>query len=124
MEPAARIRCSSSERFIDSPALFGGKNASKWRGLSESRTLFAGLGDDGGDIRPGMTHDCAPLLVPSGHVIFPTRPPALQVIARNLEQLRISFDLMRDHRVHGQTACFQEPMHGIGGTRRPGPRDP
>jgi hypothetical protein len=41
IEPAARIRCSCSERCIDSLAFRGGQDARKWRRLPESRPLFA-----------------------------------------------------------------------------------
>src|SRR2546425_12948087 len=79
MRPAARIKCSSSERFIHAPPLGGREHARKRGGLTQVRGRFARIGDQSGDFRPGASEDLAPLAERARRGISVARDPRCEI---------------------------------------------
>src|SRR5713101_6005081 len=75
MRPAARIRCSSSERFIHEPPLGGREHACERRRLPQASGRFVRGGDQRGDFRPGAIEDLAPLVERARRVLAVARDP-------------------------------------------------
>src|SRR2546430_8860775 len=106
IDPAARIRCSSSERFIDAPTLLIGQNACKGRGLSHARAVFTGLRDESCNLLPGLLQHPLPFFEPRWTRVFPPCIPPLEVSMGNREQCRVALDFPGDDRMHRQAPCF------------------
>src|SRR3989442_4850219 len=62
MRPAARIRCSSSERFIHAPPLGGREYACERRRLPQASGRFVRGGDQRGDFKARAIEDLAALV--------------------------------------------------------------
>src|SRR5581483_9440362 len=106
IDPAARIKCSSSERFIDPPALLIGQNPRKRRGLPYPRAIFTWLRDEGCNVLPRLFQHFLPLLDPRWRRILPTSAPPLDISVGNCKQLRVALDFPRNDCVHRQAACL------------------
>src|SRR6185437_13199988 len=106
IDPAARIKCSSSERFIDPPALLISQDPRKWGGLPYPRTIFTWLRDERCNVLPWSFQHFLPLLEPRWRRILPTKTPSLDVSVGNCEQARVALDFPRNDRVHRQAACL------------------
>src|SRR5207342_2147750 len=95
LRPAARIRCSSSERFIHPPALGARERTRKRRGLPEASRGLAGIGDQRGDLRPRAAQDLAPLLQRARSGIAVALDPLGEIAPCRGEQPPVGFDLAR-----------------------------
>src|SRR5712691_10450973 len=99
MRPAARIRCSSSERFIHAPPLAGREHACERRGLPQADCRFVRVRDQRGDFRPGAIEDLAPLAERARRALAVVRDPFFEIPPRRGEEPPVGFDLPRDQAV-------------------------
>src|SRR6266567_5024318 len=100
MRPAARIRCSSSERFIQTPPLGGREHAREGRRLPQADGRFARIGDQRGDFRPRAGEDLAPLAERARGAVAVARDPFAKVAPRRVEQPAVGFDFAGDQAMH------------------------
>src|SRR5262245_22793638 len=117
--PAARIRCSSSERFIYPPPLPLCKHARERGGLPQARGGFAGVGHECGDLRPWAPQDLPPLLERAGRARAVAGPPRREVAPCEVEQRGVGRDFPGDQAMHREAARLDEevlePAGGQGG---------
>src|SRR5258706_858796 len=124
MRPAARMRCSSSERFIHAPAFGEREHAGERRGLPQAGGRFAGVGDERRDFRPRPIEDGAPLIERPRSAVAVARRPRRQPAPRSGEQPGVGRDLPRDQAMHREAARLDDPVleqPGGGRCRRRGP---
>src|SRR2546422_2771696 len=95
MRPAARIKCSSSERFIHAPPLGGREHARKRGGLTQVRGRFARIGDQSGDFRPGASENLAPLAERARRGISVARDPRCEIAPCRGKKPPVGSDLAR-----------------------------
>src|SRR5437879_2465662 len=124
MRPAARIRCSSSERCIHAPALAGRQHACERRGLRQADCRFVSVRDQRGDFRPGAIEDLAPLLQRARHGITVARDPFFEIPPGRGEEPPVGFDLARDQAVHREAACLDDAVLQHAGRDRRGCHGP
>src|SRR5438046_2896402 len=93
MRPAARIRCSSSERFIHAPPLAGREHACERGGLPQADGRFVRVRDQRGDLRPGAIEDLAPLAERARHTLAVARDPFFEIPPCRGEEPSVGFDL-------------------------------
>src|SRR5712692_6813938 len=122
MRPAARIKCSSSERFIHAPPLAGREHARKGRGLTQARGRFARIGDQRGDFRPGTSEDLAPLAKRARRAVGVSRAPSGEVAPRRVEQPAIGFDFAGDQAMHREAARLDDAVLQLTGGEHRGCR--
>src|SRR5512141_576481 len=100
IDPAARIRCSSSERFMDAPSLLVRENAGKGRRLPQTSRTFAVPGDEHSHGLPGLLQHALPFPEPRRRTFLPSCAPAFEITASDVQQPGIALDLPRDYRMH------------------------
>src|SRR5712691_5087569 len=108
MRPAARIRCSSSERFIHAPPLGGREHARKRRRLPQADARFVRARDQGGDFRPRAIENLAPLAERARRGVAVARDPSCEIASRRSEQPAVGFDLARDQAMHREAARLDD----------------
>src|SRR5258708_589682 len=121
MRPAARIRCSSSERFIHAPPLGGREYACERRRLPQTSGRFVSGRDQRGDLRPGAIEDLAPLVQRARRVLAAARDQFCEIARRGGEQPPVGFDLARDQAVHREAARLDDAVLQQTGRDRRGP---
>src|SRR6266705_1171284 len=122
MRPAARIRCSSSERFIHAPPLAGGEHACERRGLPQADGRLVRVRDQRSDFRPGAIEDLAPLAERARHALAVARDPFFEIPPLRGEEPPVGFDLARDQAVHCKAACLDDAVLQHAGRDRRGCR--
>src|SRR5260370_20230878 len=110
IRPAARIKCSRSERCIHPFPLVGGEHAREWRGLPQPRSTFSRIRNDVSDLRPWPLEDGVPFVQCTRHGVFVSRTPSPQSFLYLLQKRGFELDLLRYETVHGQAACFDDAM--------------
>src|SRR5882762_5469156 len=106
--PAARIRCSSSERFIHAPPLGGRENARERRRLPQADGRFVRACDQRGDFRPRTIENLAPLAERARHAVAVARDPFVEIAPCSSEEPPVGFDLPCDQAVHRQAARLDD----------------
>src|SRR3990172_2840424 len=110
MRPAARIRCSRSERRIHSFPLADAEHACEGRGLAQPRGPLSRIGDERGDLRPRAAQDGRPFVQRARRVPAVTRAPGVEGATYPIEQRGVEHDLLRGQTVHGQTARLDDAV--------------
>src|SRR5258708_2339521 len=110
MRPAARIRCSSSERFIHAPPLGGRERTRERRGLPQAHGRFVRARDQRGDFRPRAIEDLAPLTERARSAVAVARDPCREIAPRRGEEPPVGFDLARDQAVHREAARLDDAV--------------
>src|SRR5438445_8166591 len=120
MRPAARIRCSSSERFIHAPPLGAREHACERRRLPQAGGRFVSGRDQRGDLGPGAIEVPAPLVEGARRVPAVARDPFCEIAPRRGEQPPVGFDLARDQAVHREAARLDDAVLQQAGRDRRG----
>ena len=109
MVPAARMMCSRFERVIDVPSLLRIQHSGERARLPQfdhSRTVFFNYGQQ---VCQGPLKQFAPF-VPIGLRIAPQAAPAVQIVVRDREQLRLFAELGGDGAMQCEASAFQVVM--------------
>src|SRR5258708_28772563 len=110
MRPAARIRCSSSERFIHASALGGREYTGERRGLPQAGGRFAGVGDEGRGPRPRLFEDGAPFLERARGAVAVARGPRRDGAPSDGEPPQFGSDLSRAPAMPRRAARVRSPL--------------
>jgi hypothetical protein len=110
MAPAARIKCSSSERFKDALSFRRAQNADERRRLPQAARALSKIGHDRENVHHRQRQYLAPLLQIAGRRIGGAGKPVRELALRNRQELLILLYLARNHAVQRKTARIQEPM--------------
>lgn len=126
--PAARIRCSRSERFVNGLSFRWFQDAGERRGLAQPGRRLIPIDHDPQKIRNGQIEQPTPFFERRARTIIVCRHPTIEIGARTIDQLRMCPQLPRDRPMQCKAAKIEQSVirEGCRGrvTRDPPPLKP
>ena len=108
--PAARIKCSRSERVINPFPFFRTENSGKRRRLTQAAGTLPGVGNDRGNLCPWPIEKRLPFFQCWRKFILIPGTPAVENLFHPSEQRTILLYFCRRQTVHGKAARIEDPM--------------